>query len=79
MGFPFELSSEQAKEVIRRTMIYEKAHGNTKNIRLLKWLGWIEKNRVKKDYNRQRELQCIDFYPNSEKWIDEMNKWIESN
>lgn len=79
IGFPFELNSEQAKESVRRTLIYDKAYGNTKNVRLLKLFGRIARNRIKKDYNWQREFPSIKYYPNSENWKEDVNKWIEND
>ena len=78
IGFPFELNSKQAKEILRRTMIYDKANQNKKNVRLIKWFGWIAKNQIKKDYSRQREIKCINVYPNSMLWKEDMRKWIEN-
>ncbi len=78
IGFPFKLNTDQAEEIVRRTIIYDQAYNNTKNVRLQKWFGWIVKNRIKKDYNHQRTSPCIMSYKNSEQWRDEMDRWINN-
>lgn len=77
-GFPTKLTNKQAQEFIRRMIIDNKALGNKKEARLLKWFGWIQKYREKRDYSNMREVKCIDVYPNYTEWKNDMNKWIKS-
>ncbi len=77
-GMPCQLSTKQAKEIVRRLKIYDEVYGNRKNVRLLKWFGWFHKYQLKKDYSKIRELPCTDggFYPNSSAWKEDMEKWL---
>ena len=75
-GFPAELNLKQAREIVRRLIIYDYAYGDKKEARLLRWFGWIYKYQVKKDHSYQREFPCIGIYPDYSSWKKDMDKWL---
>lgn len=77
IGFPCQLTSKQAKEIVHRLIIYDKTYGNKKNVRLLKWFGWVHKHQLKKDYSQQKEFPCVKYLYDAEKMKEEMNQWLE--
>ena len=78
VGMPCQLSTKQAKEIVRRMKIYDEVNGNKKNVRLLKWFGWFHKYQLKKDYSNIREFPCAteSLYPNYSSWKVDMEKWL---
>lgn len=78
VGFPTKLKNKQAKELVRRLKIIHLTWGDKQEARRLKWFGWIEKYKEKKEYSNMREFNCITMYPSYDVWRDEMKKWMEN-
>ena len=78
IGFPTQLKTKHAKELVRRLKIYHFAWGDKQEARRLKWFGRIEKYNEKKEYSNMRTFDCIAMYPNYDVWRDEMKKWMEN-